>query len=291
MWGMEPICTSESSNSSNSLGNTRHSQVLVRVESALTEKTSFALTTEITTINGVDCIQSQEVWRCLEQNEFSIEEIELQILESFEEDKYATLTPDNQTLLPLSVSRTSKGSTLYLQVKIIERETSKAEDQEEETPPVLGKEGRAWLFGRDWNKTQHHKPFLFKDLEIIDFSCGSSHFLALTKDGNVYSWGSAKHGKLGQLETADISVPRLVQSFTLSYKTKVIKVACGPYHSVAISEQGHVYAWGETTISDDCSVHDLAGPVPVNMQELKLNTFIDVCTALNHVAAISSGTE
>lgn len=44
----------------------------------------------------------------------------------------------------------------------------------------LGREGRAWMFGRDWNRTAHFRPCLFKDISVLDVSVGSSHFLALT---------------------------------------------------------------------------------------------------------------
>ncbi len=44
------------------------------------------------------------------------------------------------------------------------------------------------------------KPELIESLnneQVIDISCGGSHSLALTIDGQVYAWGENKYGQLG----------------------------------------------------------------------------------------------
>lgn len=51
----------------------------------------------------------------------------------------------------------------------------------------------------------------FPGQKIIKISCGSSHVLALSDKGTVYSWGSNSNGRLGQGKKEDISEPTLVK--------------------------------------------------------------------------------
>lgn len=51
----------------------------------------------------------------------------------------------------------------------------------------------------------------FPNQKIIKISCGSSHTLALTDKGTVFSWGSNANGRLGQGKKEDISEPTLVK--------------------------------------------------------------------------------
>lgn len=77
---------------------------------------------------------------------------------------------------------------------------------------------------------------------LIDIAYGSGpHVLAVTENGDLYSWG---HGGYGQLGHADIdkSAPVLVKS-NLGDR-KVTQVACGSYHSLALTANGEVYGWG-----------------------------------------------
>ena len=62
-------------------------------------------------------------------------------------------------------------------------------------------------------------------------------FFVLPENGDLYSWG---HGGYGQLGHADIdkSAPVLVKS-NLGDR-KVTQVACGSYHSLALTANGEV---------------------------------------------------
>ena len=82
---------------------------------------------------------------------------------------------------------------------------------------------------------------------IKTFAHGSSsHVLALTEDGKVYSWGNNSRYQLGyKSENMDfIATPTLVQG-KLSQKF-VVDVACGSFHSLALTGDGQVYEWGRS---------------------------------------------
>ena len=82
-------------------------------------------------------------------------------------------------------------------------------------------------------------PFL-RDKQIVSVCAGGLHNLALTAQGQVYSWGCNDEKALGH-DAPEYSVG-LVQG-ALADK-KVVQVACGDSISAALTSEGHVYAWG-----------------------------------------------
>ena len=74
-------------------------------------------------------------------------------------------------------------------------------------------------------------------------SSGSHHTAIVSKSGDVYVCGSSLHGKLGLASNGIINLTK----FTLiSLPVRAKAVACGDYHTMCLSEEGHVYAWGGT---------------------------------------------
>ncbi|XP_039664681.1 secretion-regulating guanine nucleotide exchange factor isoform X3 [Perca fluviatilis] len=73
-------------------------------------------------------------------------------------------------------------------------------------------------------------------------TAGSAHCVCLTGDGDLFLWGSNKHG---QLTTAQpfLSSPTLVKRSLLGGE-KVIRVWSGWTHIVAQTESGRVFTWG-----------------------------------------------
>ena len=79
--------------------------------------------------------------------------------------------------------------------------------------------------------------------DIIAISAGYEHCLALDKDGVVWAWGNNDYGQLGET-TANIpnsNVPVKIQGFD---DKKIIKIAAGYYHSLAIDENNNLWSWG-----------------------------------------------
>lgn len=72
--------------------------------------------------------------------------------------------------------------------------------------------------------------------------------MVLTKQGEVYTWGSNEGGQLGldnkQFIKADcVTKPTLVEA--LSRKGLfVTQIACGETHSVVLTKDHKVYGWG-----------------------------------------------
>ncbi|XP_035730999.1 RCC1 and BTB domain-containing protein 1-like isoform X1 [Vespa mandarinia] len=79
---------------------------------------------------------------------------------------------------------------------------------------------------------------------IKTFAYGSGpHVLALTDKGEVYSWGHNGFCELGNGSSNHGLTPTPV-GMPLSEKV-VIDIACGSHHSLALTDEGEVYAWGQ----------------------------------------------
>ncbi|KAJ7419154.1 putative E3 ubiquitin-protein ligase HERC4 [Pitangus sulphuratus] len=78
---------------------------------------------------------------------------------------------------------------------------------------------------------------------IVAVSCGEAHTLALNDKGQVYAWGLATDGQLGLPGTEEcIRVPRNIKSLS---EVQIVQVACGYYHSLALSKGSEVFSWGQ----------------------------------------------
>ncbi|XP_023596553.1 probable E3 ubiquitin-protein ligase HERC4 isoform X9 [Trichechus manatus latirostris] len=78
---------------------------------------------------------------------------------------------------------------------------------------------------------------------IVAVSCGEAHTLALNDKGQVYAWGLDSDGQLGLLGSEEcIRVPRNIKSLA---DIQIVQVACGYYHSLALSKASEVFCWGQ----------------------------------------------
>jgi len=117
------------------------------------------------------------------------------------------------------------------------------------THSVAVREGRVWTWGDnaygqlgqpDAGRALRPRPV--QGLEnVVDVSA-SWHTLAVTRDGQVYAWGRNDAGQLGNGRFGigeKTDKPARVEGLT-----GIIAVAAGWDHSLALSKDGKVYAWG-----------------------------------------------
>ncbi|MEK3955873.1 RCC1 domain-containing protein [Psychrobacillus sp. FSL K6-1464] len=74
---------------------------------------------------------------------------------------------------------------------------------------------------------------------IVDVSAGNNHSLAISSEGNVYSWGFNNFGQLG-----DGTWTQRLSAQKIEGISNVVKVQAGNNHSIAITSDGKVYTWG-----------------------------------------------
>ncbi|WOK95397.1 PH, RCC1 and FYVE domains-containing protein 1 [Canna indica] len=81
-------------------------------------------------------------------------------------------------------------------------------------------------------------------LDVQQIACGVRHAALVTRQGEVFTWGEESGGQLGHGNDKDVSQPRLVESLVLC---NMDNVACGEYHSCAVSTAGDLFTWGDGT--------------------------------------------
>ncbi|ERN16055.1 uncharacterized protein LOC18444353 [Amborella trichopoda] len=81
-------------------------------------------------------------------------------------------------------------------------------------------------------------------LDVHHVSCGFRHAAIVTRQGEVFTWGEESGGRLGHGVGTDVSQPRLVESLATC---NVDFVACGEYHTCAVTMTGDLYTWGDGT--------------------------------------------
>ncbi|KAK9079453.1 hypothetical protein SSX86_001124 [Deinandra increscens subsp. villosa] len=85
--------------------------------------------------------------------------------------------------------------------------------------------------------------------KVTSIAAGEAHTLALTGDGSVYSWGRGTFGRLGTGSQLDRLFPAKIEfnSTDRTGKVRIVGVAAGCYHSLALSDDGSVWSWGHNT--------------------------------------------
>ncbi|TNV74875.1 hypothetical protein FGO68_gene16760 [Halteria grandinella] len=85
----------------------------------------------------------------------------------------------------------------------------------------------------------------FDNLDIQKLYVGLRASAAVSGDGKLYLFGSGNYGVLGQgtEKDAKFNKPVLVDYFVKRDK-RVVDIAVGEYHSIALTDDGSVYTWG-----------------------------------------------
>ncbi|KAM0947826.1 putative chromatin regulator PHD family [Dioscorea sansibarensis] len=79
-------------------------------------------------------------------------------------------------------------------------------------------------------------------LDVQNISCGGRHAALVTKQGEIYSWGEESGGRLGHGVDFDASQPKLIDALV---NMNIELVACGEFHTCAVTLSGDLYTWGD----------------------------------------------
>ncbi len=117
---------------------------------------------------------------------------------------------------------------------------------------------------------------------IIAVAAGREHSLALTADGNVYSWGGNYGGVLGDGTETSRSYPGLVLEASGVSVSGVVDIAAGYFHSLLIMSDGTIKSFGVNTEGQlgDGSLVNRLYPVAVSNS---------ASVAVSNVIAVSGG--
>lgn len=147
---------------------------------------------------------------------------------------------------------------------------------------ALGTDGKVWAWGSNGFgqlgeptvTTRRLIPTQVANIaDGVDLAAGLYHSLVLRADGTVWAWGANSYGQLGDGTTSTQVAPTQVAG----PPGAVVAIAAGSYHSLALSADGTVWAWGSNTYGQLGDGTFTRSSVPVRVQ------------GLSGVVAISAG--
>lgn len=111
------------------------------------------------------------------------------------------------------------------------------------------------------SKDGHATPI--DGVQIVDFSCGNNHTVAIDSKKRAYSWGFGGFGRLGHAEPKDEMVPRMIKYFDMGARG-VRSVFSGASYTLAITDVGVLFMFGQNKKTGEANmypkpVQDLAG--------------------------------
>ena len=80
--------------------------------------------------------------------------------------------------------------------------------------------------------------------DAVQIGGGREHVVALRADGQVVAWGDNAFGEIGDGTTTDRDRPTAV----VGLPSDVVSVTTGHYHSLALTSDGRVFAWGRNSV-------------------------------------------
>ena len=136
---------------------------------------------------------------------------------------------------------------------------------------------------------------LFDGDAVLMVACGEFFTAALTERGAVYTFGNGGQGQYGvaEIQPAPLKsqlVPRQVLAAFFNGE-RVVMLAAGCAHTVALTEQGNVYTWGNGTSgqlghgSNRCE----SGPQQVDPGRFRGEKVVFVAAGGMHTAAVTAG--
>ncbi len=134
---------------------------------------------------------------------------------------------------------------------------------------VLDKDGKVWNFGHNQygqlgngEKTgmdPNPYPALMiptwgEDVKILDISAGHNHTVLLDEKGRVWYCGWDNY-KLPPMPGAPV-IGGKDQAVEIKFEKKIVAIACGGWHTMALDEDGTLWAWG-SNLSGQLGIKDV----------------------------------
>src|SRR5919112_2743219 len=123
--------------------------------------------------------------------------------------------------------------------------------------------------------------------ELKAIAGGANHSLALKNDGTVLAWGLNQDGQLGDGTNTDSSTPVEVKdpNDPSGYLSGVKALAAGSSHSLALKDDGTVWAWGDNRASQGTRIGGQLGDDEITSS----NTPLQVSDLPGGIEAIAAG--
>ncbi len=125
---------------------------------------------------------------------------------------------------------------------------------------------------------------------IRSICTGSTHSLAVDEFGVVFGWGNNVQYQLGLTGSSFANPTAIVTTSTtgvLLYNQSVVQVACGNYHSLALTRNGTIWTWGQNTNGQLGTFH--IGETGLIDHPKPVQLIIDFVLYKRRVSAVAAG--
>ncbi|PKU46171.1 e3 ubiquitin-protein ligase herc2 [Limosa lapponica baueri] len=112
---------------------------------------------------------------------------------------------------------------------------------------ILSRNGRVYTqaYNSDTLGPQLVQSLASRNIVKIAAHSDGHHYLALSANGEVFSWGCGDGGRLGHGDTVPLEEPKMISALSGKQAGKhVVHIACGSTYSAAITAEGELYTWG-----------------------------------------------
>jgi alpha-tubulin suppressor-like RCC1 family protein len=121
---------------------------------------------------------------------------------------------------------------------------------------------------------------------VTAIAAGFGQTVALKSDGTVWTWGDNSSGQLGDGSATSSNIPVQVRGLSGISTGMVIAVAAGYDHTVALKNDGTVWAWGNNKNGQLGNGNSTPSKTPVQVSGL--STVTAVAAGFSHTVALKS---
>lgn len=211
--------------------------------------------------------------------------------DSDSDDGNTDINPNESTPMPVSDEYFAPG-TKFVQVVASDSATF-----------ALTEDGRVYgwgtfrssdgILGFTENVHIQHRPMFLPSLKNIKaLAAGSNHILALDHKGNVVAWGCGQQNQLGRRIIERNKMSSLTPQGMGLPRGKIVKIACGAYHSFAVDKDGQVWGWGlnnfgEIGVQSNAGEDEAVILKPAKLTDLSGHFISDIDGGVHHSVACS----
>ena len=166
---------------------------------------------------------------------------------------------------------------------------------------ALGAEGRVWTWGHGQSGRLGHNDEVNRLVPTqlagealggavaVLVAAGCVHTAAVTSQGALWVWGRGSDGQLGLGDCARRLAPTLVGAKAAFGQFQVLTVACGHWHTLAVTKDGALWTFGE---GDDGKLghndfNDWLVPTRIEAQQFGNANIVAVAAGSRHSAAVT----
>ncbi|MDM8556261.1 choice-of-anchor D domain-containing protein [Desulfococcaceae bacterium HSG7] len=165
---------------------------------------------------------------------------------------------------------------------------------------ALKTDGTVWTWGSNSNGQLGHgtsgtgqkemKPEQVSISDVIAIAAGKYHTVVLKNDKTVWAYGSNDDGQLGNSSyVSSITPVQVVTNSSGTSLTNIIAISAGFAHTIALKENGTVWAWGFNQYGQVGDGSNLPGTsVAVAKQVVPLSGVVQIATGQNHSLALEA---